>query len=178
MKALFWRAVTRIVCMPWVTDFLIKVSMRNPHLHIGDYMKRYWLIPYTWEWPVAIRINNILRPDADPYLHDHPWPWRTIVLRGWYLEEDVFGRFQLRQAGYTGGNSAETMHRIDEVSRGGVWTLFFSFRKSNDWGFMVGNPARKIYYRDYESTNNRDGETRESSTPQSNTHTLSEKETA
>jgi len=156
MKNLFWRAVAWIACRPAITDFLIRTAMRRPYVHIGDYMHRYWLIPRSWHLPVSIRIHHILRPDADPYLHDHPWPWRTIVLRGYYIEETSFGGLELRQPGDTRGASAETTHRIDAVSGGGVWTMFFIFgSKKNKWGFYVGDPARKIYYRNYQSPNDR-----------------------
>ena len=116
-----------------------------------------WLVPYEWRLPFAIRIHHIMRPDADPYLHDHPWAWRTIVLRGWYLEEDVFGTPQLRRAGETRAASAETLHRIDRVSEGGVWTLFITGRKCNAWGFVVpGNGMpRKVYHQNYISENGR-----------------------
>ena len=135
-------------------------------------MGRWWLIPLEvkkpfmkgfFYMPFSIRIHHIKKPDADPCLHDHPWAWRTIVLKGWYIEENAFGEFNTRRKGFTAGNSAETLHRIDEVSPGGVWTLFFMGRKYinkqevNKWGFIVPLPdgrIRKVYYLDYVSTNN------------------------
>lgn len=112
-------------------------------------MRRYWLIPPSWHLPFTVRIHHILAPDADPYLHDHPWNWRTIVLAGWYVEEDVEGRKTHRMRGDTRAATAETFHRIDAVGRNGAWTLFIMGRKRNRWGFMVGAPPRKVYYRDY-----------------------------
>jgi len=151
----FWQLIAQFSAWPPVTAALIGLAMKRPYFHIGDYMHRYWLAPYSWSLPFSIRIHHIKRPDADPFLHDHPWNWRTIVLRGWYIEEDVFGMTRVRRRGDTRGATAETLHRISQVSHGGVWTLFIMGRKRNKWGFMIGDPARKIYYRNYQSINGR-----------------------
>jgi hypothetical protein len=155
ISELVWRCVARICSNPMVCDFLIRLARRRPYLHIGEYMRRYWLLPMSWNLPFTIRVHHILLPDADPYLHDHPWNWRTIILRGWYFEEDVFGLKHRRLEGFTGGNTAETFHRIDRVSPGGVWTLFIMGRRRNAWGFMHCDPARKTYYQEYVSVNSR-----------------------
>jgi len=153
MRDYFWCAVARACAKPILANFIIRIAMRRPYLHIGDYMYRYWLIPFEWNLPFSVRVHHIRLPDADPYLHDHPWNWRTIILRGWYIEEDVFGRKVWRDAGETKGATAETFHRIDIVPPDGVWTLFIMGRRRNRWGFMHGDPARKTYYRDYVSVN-------------------------
>lgn len=155
MKNKIWNLIARICVYPHICEFLIRLAMRRPYLHIGEYMDRYWLVPMEWRLPFSIRIHKILLPDADPYLHDHPWNWRTIILRGWYHEETVFGKKFNRKRGYTAANTAETFHRIDRVSPGGVWTLFIMGNRRNDWGFMVDCPARKIYYKNYVSVNGR-----------------------
>jgi hypothetical protein len=163
-----WQSLAWLVATPPVREWLIRRAYRRPYLHIGDYMQRWWLMPrlclkrlpdgsyFPHRWmPFAIRVHRILREDADPYLHDHPFNWRTIILDGWYSEENVFGTFTEHHAGSTRAARAETFHRIDMVSPGGVWTLFIVGRRRNDWGFMTGNPARKIYYRHYHSPNQR-----------------------
>jgi hypothetical protein len=150
-----WQLFARFCAHPAIAAALIALASRRPYLHIGGYMHRFWLVPFTWKLPFSIRIHHIKREDADPYLHAHPWNWRTIVLHGWYFEEDVFGLTRVRRRGDTRAASAETFHRISQVSRDGVWTLFIMGRKRNRWGFMTGNPARKVYYRDYVSTNGR-----------------------
>lgn len=152
----FWWLIAWLVTRPWIRRRLIRSAMKRPYLHIGDYMHRWWLIPEVRGLPFAVRIHRILREDADPYLHDHPFDWRTIILDGWYREEDVLGAMHERNTGDTRAATAETLHRIDEVSQGGVWTMFIVGRRRNAWGFMVGNPARKIHWREYESPNQRE----------------------
>jgi hypothetical protein len=167
LRERIWRALALLAAQPAVNRAIIRYAQRKPFFHLNGYMRRWWAMPRwllepnehdvlepRW-WPFAIRVHHILRADADPYLHDHPWPWRTIILRGWYEEEDVFGDIHIRLEGETRCAQAETFHRITRVSDGGVWTLFIMGRWSHRWGFMVGNPARKVYYRDYESENDR-----------------------
>ena len=50
---------------------------------IGAYMRR-WILTTPLG---TIRIHHITRPDADPELHDHPWNFVSLVLKGWYEEE-------------------------------------------------------------------------------------------
>ena len=165
----FWQWFARQIARPRVASWIIRRAQRTPFFHLGDYMHRWWLMPRFMlvrradgvydrkPWvPIAIRVHHIRRPDADPYLHDHPWPWRTFILRGHYAEEDVFGTLWMRFQGDTRAANAEVFHRIQSVSTGGVWTLFVMGRKCNSWGFMVGtNPPRKVYYREYISNNGR-----------------------
>jgi hypothetical protein len=174
----FWQLVAAIVTKEAVKTWLIRQAQKRPYFHLNGYMNRWWLIPeelvlfdrtlslrgrnfhlrLAIPLPVAVRIHHILRADADLVLHDHPWSYRTIILDGWYIEENVFGEVKLCQKGSTRAAAAETFHRIDEVSDGGVWTMFFMYgRRSNRWGFMIqtGIGPRKIFWRDYESANNR-----------------------
>lgn len=168
-----WKQIAKVCAKPLVFHWLANRAMRTPYAHLGGYMRRWWLMP-RWTlvedergilmpkpWmPFAVRVHHILREDRDPYLHDHPWDWRTIILSDWYCEEDVFGEIIPRFAGTTRSATAETFHRIDMVPGAGVWTLFITYRKRNKWGFMVGDPARKVYHRDYRSSNDRTDEGR------------------
>jgi hypothetical protein len=140
----------------------------NPHdrgTHIGR---------YAW-FPWSIRIHHILRPDADRDLHDHPWNARTVILRGKYVEQRpassewkdsvrsclVQGadpkwhewltrdacEWLRRDTGDTAVLLHGQYHRIDQVSEGGVWTLFITSRWQGDWGFLV--KGKKVDWRIY-----------------------------
>ena len=37
--------------------------------------------------PFGVYLHHITAPDPGPDLHDHPWPFVSIVLKGWYVEE-------------------------------------------------------------------------------------------
>jgi len=151
---MLWRLIGWVVTRPRITDWLIRRAQRRPFTHLKGYMNRWWLFNPRWHlsrWPLkslpAIRIHQILRRDLDPALHDHPFDWRTIVLRGSYIEEDVFGDLAPRYVGDTCFRRATEFHNIIHVSPGGVWTLFICGRKVQRWGFLVGTPARKVWHR-------------------------------
>lgn len=121
--------------------------------------------------PWSIRVHHIMRPDADRDLHDHPWDARTVILRGSYTEErlepcetaDLLKRdadlrwvpgyeihrlaIRTRQAGDTAQLKHGEYHRIEEVSPGGVYTLFITSRWKGDWGFLVNGV--KVAWREY-----------------------------
>lgn len=138
------------------------------------YMGRWWLFnpygrsadgeqtPARLSWLPSIRIHHIKRPDQDRDLHDHPWNARTIVLRGWYEEEREqecqflgtknhswrgLGGTWVHGAGYTGRLLFGQYHRISDVSEGGVWTLFITWKKRGTWGFLVD--GKKVPWRTY-----------------------------
>lgn len=138
------------------------------------YMGRWWLFnpygrgpdgeatPARIPWLPSVRIHHIKRPDQDRHLHDHPWNARTIVLRGWYEEEREQecahlgtrdrswrgpGGTWVRGQGYTGRLLFGQYHRISQVSEGGVWTLFITWKKRGTWGFLVD--GKKVPWRTY-----------------------------
>lgn len=146
------------------------------HLPSDDdpsYMARYWVFnPYDREtnvprWapliPFSIRVHHIKRADNERHMHDHPWNARTIILRGWYCEQRNTERdWQLFElvGGWPGGSERivrvrgttarlgfEEYHRITQVSPGGAWTLFISWRWRGVWGFLVD--GAKVPWRQY-----------------------------
>lgn len=153
---MIWSFIAKLAAKPRMRAWLIRQAQKRPYFHIGEYMHRWWLVPESWGLPFAARVHHIKRADLDLYLHDHPWDWRTIVLDGWYDEEDVFGVIHRREAGTTRAAHAEALHRIAAVQTDGVWTLFITRGRRNPWGFMVGDPARKVHWRQYESPNDRE----------------------
>lgn len=170
MRAAFFRFLAAfIAARPALVDRIIALGERTPYMHIyhsdgTDYMGRWWLLPrlllgkdekgdpypYSW-WPWPIRLHHIRSEDWDRDLHDHPSWYRTIILRGWYVEQDLYGEKHLRQQGETKTATADTFHRITEISPGGVWTIFIMGPKSNEWGFLIciNGIARKVPWRKY-----------------------------
>lgn len=154
---MLWRLLAAIVSRPTVARWLIARAQRTPYIHIDGYMNRWWLFnPFTarsgsgtrYPWcPISIRVHHILRPDSDRALHDHPWNFRTIILRGEYAEDRGNGNLHLRCAGDTSALRFGEYHRIAAVTDGGVWTLFITGRYRGTWGFLVN--GRKVPHREY-----------------------------
>jgi hypothetical protein len=62
--------------------------IKKPNVVIGDdhdpYMRRWYLIPKNRHF--NIYLHQLLRDDADPWCHDHPWWNLSIVLGVGYIE--------------------------------------------------------------------------------------------
>lgn len=157
MPEFIWRALARFLARPAVSEWIINRAMRTPYDHLvvnrsrvcrvkdgyepawlrGEYfyMKRWWLLRLG---PLHIRVHNILSPDPGRDLHSHPWRFRTFILRGWYKEERAsFPRKFTRYAGDTSAMDRDEWHKITNISRAGVWTLFVTIGKPKGWGFRV-----------------------------------------
>lgn len=157
-----WGFLAWLCGSPTIAQWIIRRAQRTPYHHIPGYMERFWVFN-SWEskryvsWLPSMRVHHILREDLDRHPHDHPWPWRTIILRGWYWEHrlKIFDLLlfsvHFRPTGTTAGGSAGTFHRISRVSPGGVWTLFLTWGKPQPWGFYVD--GKKVPSKEYPSYN-------------------------
>lgn len=117
-------------------DALIARATKTPYDPIGDYMHRYWLVPYVttqggsktgigavsfWQRPIAwcfqklgigIRIHCIMQSDHDGAYHDHPWNFMSVILSGGYWEHRP-----LFDKGLFAGDVAERFQEGDVVFR-------------------------------------------------------------
>ena len=98
-----------------------------------DYMIRWHLIPQNRWCNVMLHRFNGADPGRD--LHDHPWDFVTIMLRGHYWESvpaahynDVLLPFSIRY------RKAEYTHAVTTVYRP-TWTLVMTGRYRRQWGF-------------------------------------------
>lgn len=98
-----------------------------------------------------VRLHGIMQPDRDRDLHNHPFNYRTFIVDGWYREQRFVDASRTRVESFvrTAGETIDGagFHRISQVSKGGVWTLFFMGKDHGKWGFWCGN--RYIESRDY-----------------------------
>lgn len=135
-----------------LVDRLIAYGRGKPHPvgHISDYMERFQLLKYWRGKGCDVRLHHILRSDDDRALHDHPWAFVSIILRGFYTELRLTAPRIVTARTYTEGSilfrPARTYHRLI-LPRGPVWTLVIVGPKVQEWGFMVR--GRKIHNEDY-----------------------------
>jgi hypothetical protein len=97
----------------------------------------------------SIRIHEWHRSDDKRNMHDHPWPFLTLVLRGSYVDvsekNGIVVRDQLR-AGSIRFRPATHRHYV-EVPPGGALTILLTTKKLRDWGFWVkGKFTRPLRY--------------------------------
>jgi hypothetical protein len=99
------------------------------------YLTRYYLFLKDRKWfPFNIFIHRFHKGDPDD-LHDHPWPYFALILRGGYWETTPQGRFW-RAPGHFRLCGAKSLHRIELEPGVDTWTLFIPGPKLREWGFM------------------------------------------
>ncbi len=99
----------------------------------GLYMRRHFISqrganPQVW-------LHEIMLPDADRWLHEHPWDYKTIILSGSYREEQQDGQAPEYDEGAVLDREAENLHRLHLTSP--VVTLFIAGRRKRRWGFAT-----------------------------------------
>lgn len=106
----------------------------------GDvYLTRWRLLQCPW---FGLYLHRFTRPDQDRYLHDHPWDFCSVVLRGGYQERFKRGIVHLcrtRRTGSVAFHKAEALHRIVELYRTPTWTLVLTGRRRRQWGFLTAD---------------------------------------
>ena len=99
--------------------------------------------PYLTQWKLGkvgpntwLRVHHIHRSDEDTEFHDHPWDFRSLILRGSYLERtpsDPDGSAFV--PGDWNAKRATDLHRL-EVLSGPVITLVWRGPQRRKWGFQ------------------------------------------
>jgi len=112
------------------------------------YLERYYLFLRDRTWfPFNVFLHKFLKSDPD-HVHDHPWPYATVILRGgyweWVPQFDANGYkiceiAKWRRPGHFRICSADSYHRIELDPSVVTWTLFVPGPKQRDWGFLVQN---------------------------------------
>lgn len=92
-------------------------------------------------------LHEVLRADADPRPHNHPWRWAVaLVISGGYCE--------VRMTDFRGVRLARTwrwpwrpylmtgtsFHRIDTLKERASWSLFLHGPRRHGWGFVEAVP--------------------------------------
>lgn len=113
----------------------------------ADYMHRYYIFLKDRKWfPFNVTLHKIVRSD-DPIMHDHPWPYLTIVLKGGYWEHtplfDKQGKKFAEITIWRGPGSiiwrkAKEYHWLELDNEKPTTTLFFMGPQQREWGFLTG----------------------------------------
>ncbi len=110
--------------------------------NISPYMYRYYLLfkdkvneqENAREIPFNLMLHKICLSDPDD-LHDHPWWYATLILKGGYWEITPQGKFW-RGPGHFRVSSPESLHRIEIPDGSSSWSLFLRGTKIRQWGFI------------------------------------------
>ena len=120
------------------------------------YLERYYVFLKDRAWfPFNIFVHKFLKSDPD-HLHDHPWPYFTLILKGGYYEwvpyydkdnKKMTEICKWRGPGHFRICKATSYHRIDLNPAVTAWTLFIPGPQKREWGFLVRN--KWIHNNDY-----------------------------
>jgi hypothetical protein len=112
------------------------------------YLERYYLfLKDRKKFPFNIFLHKFLKGDPDD-VHDHPWPYATLILKGGYYEwvpqfnnnGEMIGQFRhWRGPGHFRICKPSSYHRIELKDGVTAWTLFMPGPHRREWGFLVKN---------------------------------------
>jgi hypothetical protein len=112
------------------------------------YLERYYIfLKDRKRFPFNVFLHKFLKGDPD-HVHDHPWPYATLILAGGYYE--WIPQFNLdgtlnceirkwRGPGHFRICSPNLYHRIELKKGVTAWTLFMPGPQKREWGFLVNN---------------------------------------
>jgi len=123
----------------------------------SPYLTRYYLfLKDRKKFPFNVFLHNFHRSDPDD-LHDHPWPYATLILKGGYWEwipkfdsdGTIIGEKKVwRAPGHFRTCNANSYHRIELEPGVDCWTLFMPGPQQREWGFLTHtdwNPATYLW---------------------------------
>lgn len=131
----------------------------------ADFAIGGWEDPYLLRWYVLPRnrwinlyLHKFCRDDDDRALHDHPWWFVSVMIRGMYTEiiaqdpEANSGRGFVRSAPSIAFRRAEHRHRVvlERDDAGEIvpcWTLVITGPRVRDWGFWC--PQGFVHWKDF-----------------------------
>lgn len=123
-----------------VDRWLRWMRRRGSHRSISrdgtPYMERYFLLRLG---RFALFLHHFKDSDLDD-VHDHPWAWARLIIKGSYREHHHDGTFTDCSRGDFVWRSARELHWV-ELNPAGfgqqeVWTLFLHGERSRVWGFI------------------------------------------
>jgi hypothetical protein len=125
----------------WVSLYILHLFRTRQIIRDANgspYLIRYFI----WK-PNGLRrriyLHHILRSDHDRALHDHPWPFTSVILLGGYWEHSLRSEIWSKPPWYGPltiiRRGPKWRHRLELPEGKTAWTLFFTGVKCNSWGF-------------------------------------------
>lgn len=151
----------------WDWGHWVRQAFNREPFVIGQddpYLLRWFLIPRNPY--LNVYLHKFLRSDDDRALHDHPWWFLSLLLKGGYIEHRDDGSVVRRKRGSVAVRRANMLHRVELVhgyksvwdAANGVqpselpaWTLFFTGPKVREWGFKC--PKGWLHWKEFDKRN-------------------------
>jgi len=138
--------------MSWMTKlirwlFLTKeIVAKTGEVHF----RRYRLLETPW---LRFYIHQILISDYDYHFHDHPWNFKSFLLRGSYREDCTYhpSHFATHSRQYDAGQTVthdgRDSHKI-ALRTSEVWTFVVAWGRRREWGYRL-SPTSWIGHQEY-----------------------------
>ena len=111
-------------------------------------LTRYYLfLKDRKRFPFNVFLHKFHKGDPGD-VHDHPWPYATLILKGGYYEwipkfnsigKNIGEERMWRGPGHFRLCGATSYHRIELCEGVTPWTLFMPGPHKREWGFLVDN---------------------------------------
>lgn len=145
----------------WLTDLLLvkEIRSKNGELHFRRW--RFFACPWF-----RIYLHKICLPDYDEHMHDHPWNFVSLILKGGYLEKFATDSnysltlCELRRPGNIVKRTRYDIHKIEKLLSSSNWSLVFAWGKYENWGYRADDQwiDHKLYRLRKNGQENRSGE--------------------
>lgn len=107
-----------------------------------NYLTRWRLIQTPW---FGVYLHRMDGPDPRATLHDHPWRFVSLVLRGGYVERRLdpltMEVDEARSVTRANVMPAAGAHAIVRLLRAPTWTLLLVGRRRRTWGYLEHAPG-------------------------------------
>ena len=109
-----------------------------PNLDNPDqlYLTRWRIIETPW---FGFFLHRFDGPDSRPVLHDHPWSFVSIILRGSYIEHRLTltdRSVRVRRIRFINVMRRDDAHFIDHIERTPTWSLLLVGKRRRTWGYL------------------------------------------
>lgn len=135
--------------MKWFLNWLERIGRKRIVLDRQSkepYLERYYVfLKDRKRFPFNVFIHKFLKSDPDD-VHDHPWPYATLILKGGYYEwtpnfdsqgTKISETRHWRGPGHVRFCRATSYHRIELAPGIECWTMFMPGPQRREWGFLV-----------------------------------------
>lgn len=147
---MIWRKCIEL-CRQWRARL---TPERHDLARRGDvYLARWVLWGKRFGPGGKVFLHKFHRGDQDDALHDHPWPFWSLILWGGYWEETLTGvadpgtgvavrQRRWHEPGSLLRRPAEWLHRVVLPPGRHCWTLVWTGPKERSWGFLCRDGRR------------------------------------
>lgn len=87
----------------------------------------------------SIYLHRLGTPDSRPTLHDHPWSFVSLIVRGGYIEQRLnphTRQTEPKHRRWVNVMRRDDFHYIESLDRTPTWTLLLVGVRRRTWGYL------------------------------------------